>query len=173
MKKFLTFIFGLVLIAVIALITLNVTEKVKSTAGTAKSFTMQERQTLSLPEGNFVYQVKDGEATIKGELLDRVLIGKNVTVTYRNKTNESLRPSYTIKFYNKYGLLIGKEKVGSSSLADNLIGPEEVSSESIHFERYNITEILEQTDVRVNEDFNNIHWIVISDSNSVISVAAN
>ena len=172
MKKFLSFIFGIALLALIALISWNIYEKMANSQGTSKSITMKERSALSVDDESFIYEVIEGEATVKGSLIDRVLVGKNVTVTYRNKTSESLRPGYLIKFYNQYGVMIGKKKIGSFSLTDLMVGPEEVASESIAFERYNITEILEHSDVRIKEDFDKIKWVVISESNSEVSVAS-
>ena len=171
MKKLLAFIVGLVLLAVICAIAWNITEKVTDSLGTSKTITMKERSALNVADDSFVFEVVKGEATVKGELINRVLVGKNVTVTYRNKTSESVRPSYLIRFYNQYGVMIGKKKVGSFSLTDLMVGPEEVASESIAFERYNISEILEHSDVRIKEDFDTIKWVVISESNSEVKLA--
>lgn len=171
MKKSLAFIVGLLLFAVIGAIAWNVSDKIVDTAQKSKTITLKPRVKLVVPEGQFVYEIKQGEATIKGELIHRVLVGKNVTVTYRNNTNETLRPSYLIRFYNVYGVMIGKKKVGSFSLTDLMVKPGEVASEALSFERYAITEILEFSHVRVKEDFDKIKWIVISDSNSSIVTA--
>jgi len=170
MKKILAFIIGLSLLAVLAAIAWNITEKIADSKGTAKSIILKERSTLNVGDEGVVFNVIKGEATVQGNLIDRVLIGKNVTVTYRNKTSESIRPSYVIRFYNHYGVMIGKKKVGSFSLTDLMVGPEEVASESIAFEKYNVTEILEHSDVRIKEDFDAIKWVVLSDSNSDLVV---
>lgn len=172
MKKILAFIFGLSLLAVVGFTAWNITEKIADSTGTSKSITMNERSTLKVDENSFVFEVLEGEATVKGSLIDRVLVGKNVTVTYRNKTSEPVRPVYQIKFYNRYGVMIGKKKVGSFSLTDLMVGADEVASEAIAFEKYNITEILEHSDVRIKDDYEQIKWVVISDANSELSTAA-
>lgn len=169
MKKFIAFIIGLVIFALVGALLWGLSEGIIETAKKSKTVVLKPRKKLAVPEGAYLYEIVDGEAEVMGELISRVLVGTNVTVTYRNKTEDSLRPSYLIRFYNSYGIMVGKKKVGSSSLTDNLmISPNDVSSESIGFERLSVKEALEFSSIKINEDFDIIKWVIISDSNSSI-----
>ncbi|MCM8539858.1 MAG: hypothetical protein NE328_06235, partial [Lentisphaeraceae bacterium] len=85
-----------------------------------------------------------------------------------NNTNEALRPSYVIRFYNPYGIMVGRKKVGSVSTTDLMISPKEVASEAIVLEQYSVKEALEFSNIKTSEDFDKIKWVIISESNSGI-----
>ena len=168
MKKFLAFVFGLLIFSIVGFFVWGVSEDVVETAKKSKTVILKPRKKIVVPAGAYLYEIINGEATIKGELITRVLVGKNVTATYRNNTNEALRPSYLIRFYNPYGIMVGRKKVGSVSTTDLLISPKEVASEAIVFEKYSVKEALEFSNIKASDDFDTIKWIIISDSNSSI-----
>ena len=115
-------------------------------------------------EGQFLYEVKNGEAEVKDMLIDRFTVGSNVSVTYRNTTEESLEPAYSIRLYNSYGLLVGQEKVNSESLE-----PGEVGAHNIPFSRYPVNEILANSRVSVGDNVDKIKWIIVYETNTKVS----
>ena len=115
-------------------------------------------------KGEFLYEVASGEAVVKDLLIDRILVGSNVSVSYRNTTQESLRPIYTISLYNSYGLLIGEESVSSKDLE-----PGEVGAETINFTRFPVQDILKHSNISGGDDLDQIQWIVISDTTTKVA----
>ena len=58
------------------------------------------------------FEVSKGEARIGGEVIREFAISKNrVTVAYKNTTDEKLSPKYTVRIYNRYGVLLGSDEV--------------------------------------------------------------
>jgi hypothetical protein len=120
-------------------------------------------------KSEILYEVKDGEVVVTDSIITNIIITKNVTVAYRNKTKASLKPEFKIKFYNAYGLLLGKDDVGSSSISfgsDTRMEPKEISSEKLSFTWYPIENILLNTSIQLPADFKSVKWIIISESNT-------
>ena len=115
-------------------------------------------------EGEFLYEVSNGEAVVKDMLIERFTVGSNVSVTYRNTTEESLSPNYSVRFYNSYGLLIGEESVNSESLE-----PGEVGAANIPFTRFPVKDILANSRVSAGENVDKIKWIFVYNTNTKVS----
>ena len=115
-------------------------------------------------KGEFLYEVKDGEAVVNDMLISRFLVGTNVSVAYRNTTEESLGPRYSIRLYNTYGLLIAEEKVKYDDLE-----PGDVGAQNILFTKYPLSSILEQSQVSSGEKTNEIKWIMVYETNTKVS----
>jgi len=116
-----------------------------------------------------LYEVKDNEILINDKLITLIAFGKNISAAYRNKTDKRIKPKYTIKIYNPYGMLIGKKEVGKGmSLfgSSTYMEPGEVSSEKIHLDDFPLKEILENSKVKVPEDILTKKWVVISNTNT-------
>lgn len=126
---------------------------------------------ICVEEGEYLYECVDGEVTVKDNLIRLMYIGKNVSVSYRNMTDKVMKPKYAVRFYNKYGLLMGKDKVGNTIrvLGSNTrMEPKEVSSEKLHIVWYPLADILQNTDLpyKSAEDLADVKWVVISDTNT-------
>jgi hypothetical protein len=119
-------------------------------------------------KGEHLFEVKDGESQIKGQLITRILLGKNIVATYRNKTEESLRAIYTLKIYNNYGMLLGENVVDSGQF----IEPGEVGSEDVSLIPFPVSDVLKHSNVHTAEkNLDEIKWIVISESNTLLNVS--
>lgn len=114
-------------------------------------------------KGEALYEVKDWEAILKDSVITNIVIAKNVTVAFRNKTNKALTPKYKIKFYNAYGFLLGTDQVFSRL---TYMEPKDLGSVKLHFDWYPIEKILRHTTVDLPSDFKTVKWIIISESNT-------
>jgi len=133
------------------------------------SITLTE-QTPEVTEGAYLYEIVDGEVLVNDKLITLFAVSKDgLSVSYRNKTDEEMRPKYTIHVYNRYGLLIGTKTLGSSMVmfgSNTLMEPGEVSAEKIHMDEFPLNEILKQSQIGSPEDIMEMKWIVLSDTNS-------
>lgn len=167
MKKLIAFIIGLLILSIVGSVAWTLSQEIVETATKSKTVVLKPRKKMAAPKDGRVFEIVDGETEVMAELLTRVLVGKNITVTYRNNTTDSIRPSYLIRFYNPYGIMLGRKKVGTSSITDDLIiSPNDVASESITFEKFSLKEALEFSSIKTNDDFDKVKWVIISESNT-------
>ena len=122
---------------------------------------------LSLDLGETAYVVEDGEVTINNEMIKRSAIGQEkITATYRNRTEESKRPLYTVELYNQYGLLLGGVRTGQRTFGGpGYIDPGDVGTERLHVQWLPLDRILKKSDVALPDGWRTVKWIVVKDAN--------
>lgn len=123
---------------------------------------------LMLAEGETAFPVKDGEATVNGNLIKRFSLGeKVVTASYQNKSELKKRPRYTVELYNAYGLLLGEDTTGTSTFSfggPGFIDPGDVGSEELHVTWYPMDRILSKSSVPMPDDWQAVKWVVLKDN---------
>jgi hypothetical protein len=112
--------------------------------------------------GEFLYEVVDGEILVKDILINRILVGTNVSVTYRNTSEETKYPLYKLQFYNTYGLLLGQVEIKENVMLE----PGQVGAENVKFTPYPLEQVLAQSHVKAGDALQAIKWIVLSETNS-------
>ena len=122
----------------------------------------------AIAENEYLYEIKDNEVLVNDKLIRLVEFDNGgVRVSYRNKTSKPMRPEYTFKIYNSYGMLIGAHStIGGVFGGTKLMEPRSVGSEKIHLKRFPLDEILKHTNVEIPEDLLEMKWILISNTNS-------
>ncbi|MGJ8673330.1 hypothetical protein [Rubritalea sp.] len=114
------------------------------------------KQKPEIRDGEYLYEIKEGEAFVNDELITLFAIGKeDVSVAYRNKTEKKKKPSYTIEIYNAYGLMIASKEVGKSVALlgpSTYMEPNAVSAEKIYLDKFPLLEILGNTNIQIPED---------------------
>ncbi len=167
MKKVIGLFIGFLLTVILAIAAWYISEKLFESSQRTKSVTLTPKQKLTAPAGGAIYEVTDNEAIVHEELIDRILIGKNVTITYRNKTVKPIVPVFRIRFYDSYGLMVASKKIGEENLKkNNMLGAGEVGSDVFSLETLSTAEIFEYSNLRLSEGVSSkIKWILISDIN--------
>ena len=121
-------------------------------------------------DGEYLYEIKNGEVLVNDQLITLIAFTpKSISASYRNKTNERMKPMYTIEVYNAYGMLVGSKTLGDSMISfgsSTYMEPGAVSSERIHLKDFPLKEILENTNLNLPDDLLEMKWIVISNTNS-------
>lgn len=121
-------------------------------------------------ENEYLYTIKNNEVLVNDQLITLFAFSKGgISVSYRNKTAEKTKPEYTIDVYNAYGMLIGTDEVGASSISfgsSTYMEPGAVSSEKIYLDEYPLKKILENTGIKLPADLMTMRYIVISKTNT-------
>ncbi len=122
---------------------------------------------LPLAAGERAYAVADGEATVDDGLIRRIAIGKeNVIASYKNTGEKPRTPNYTIRLYNRYGLLLGEDTVGSSGLlimgGPPLIDPGDVATDELAIEWVPLDRVFRKSRLPLPEDWRQAAWVVLS-----------
>jgi hypothetical protein len=122
----------------------------------------------TIAENEYLYKIKDNKVLVNDKLINLVAFENGgIRVSYRNKTNKPMRPTYTFKIYTSYGMLIGAHSAGGGVFGGTKrMEPRAVSSEKIHLKRFPLDEILKHTNVEIPEDLLQMKWILISNTNS-------
>jgi hypothetical protein len=118
----------------------------------------------------FFSVTKDG-AQVNGEVIREFAIsGDRVTVAYKNATDEALSPKYTIKIYNRYGIMIGSDEVSAGLLGGSpRLEPGDVGGDKLHVEWVDLDSIFKHSSAgTLPEDFKRAKWLSISASNSKV-----
>lgn len=116
---------------------------------------------------------KDG-VQVNGEVIREFAIsGDRVTVAYKNATEDALSPKYTIKIYNRYGIMIGSDEVSVGLLGGSpRLEPGDVGGEKLHIEWVELDSIFKHSTAgALPEDFRSAKWLSISASNSKVERA--
>lgn len=135
----------------------------------AQRETTLAKKTPAVSEGEYLYEIANEEILVNDRLITLFAFSKDgISVSYRNKTDDAKKPIYTFNVYNAYGMLIGTEKLGTSSLfgSSTYMEPGAVASEKVYLEPYPLDQILEHTSVEIPEDLMTMKWVVLSDTNT-------
>lgn len=125
--------------------------------------------------GELLCEVKNGEISLKSNIIKNIVLTDKVTVAYKNLSKKEMKPRYHIHFYNAYGLLLGKDEVGKAMSmfgASTYMKPNEIASERLYFDWYPIESILKYSDILIPDDFTKAKWVVISNSNTSVAKAS-
>ena len=136
--------------------------------GIAKGDTpLQPLEILSLDLGETAYVVEDGEATINNEMIKRIAVGQEkITAAYRNRTEETKRPLYSVELYNQYGLLLGGVRTGQRTFGGpGYIDPDDVGTERLHVQWLPLDRIFKKSDVTLPDGWKTVKWVVVKDEN--------
>ncbi len=90
-----------------------------------------------------------------------------LTVSYKNDSKESLFPKYTVRIYNRYGYLLGSEKVGVSIIGGSPkleIG--DVGGDKVHLDLVDIASVFRHTTLDLPADFLDVAWVSLADANT-------
>jgi len=130
-------------------------------------------EALPLTGDERAYLVEDGEADISDGLIRRISIGhENVTASYRNRGDKAKRPEYTVRLYNRYGLLLAEDDVTSGFLGGvGTIDPGEIEAEELHVDHYPLDRIAAKSGITLPDDWDTVNWVVIADTNTRLPAA--
>ncbi len=93
-----------------------------------------------------------------------------MTVSYRNRGDETKRPRYSLRFYNGHGLLLGEKTVrGRVGLlgSDPSVDPGEMATTDLDVDWLPLDRITARSNMELPSDWRAVKWIVISDSNTM------
>ena len=113
------------------------------------------------------FKINHDGVIVNNEVIQEFAINKEyVTVTYKNKTSKEILPEYTLKLYNGYGFLLATKKVSSGLLGGSpLLKPNDIGGDKIYTKRIDLNHLFQFTNFKLPEDFNQIKWLSISESN--------
>lgn len=119
------------------------------------------------------FKIEQGEAAIDGEVIQLFVVKpEHLTVSYRNGTEKGLFPTYAVRLYNRYGILISSEEVGVSLFGGNpKLEPGDVGGDKIRLDLVDLEGIFRHAGVDLPEDFDTAAWLSLSDSNSKLKMA--
>ena len=125
---------------------------------------------LPLSKGESAFVVEGGEATINDGLIKRIAVGnKTVTASYLNSGQEAKRFEYTIRLYNRYGLLLGEDTVGNVLLILGGVGsikPGDVATEELTVTWFPLDRVTSKSRIPLPDDWRTVKWVVLSDTNT-------
>lgn len=117
------------------------------------------------------FKVADGEAKIEGHVIKLFVIKPQyLTASYKNNSNKSLFPKYTVKIYNRYGYLLGSDKVGVSLFRGSpKLEPGDVGGDKIHIKLVDLKGVFKHTQLELPADFFTTEWVSLSASNTKLA----
>ena len=153
----------------IVFIALTITATSARTTYGGEAIQLQAKQP-TVSDNEYLYEIKDGEVLVNDELITLIAFTpKSISASYRNRTEESKKPKYTIDAYNPYGMLVGTTTLGDSMISfgnNTYMEPGAVSSERIHLQEYPLDKILKNTNLELPDDLQEMKWVVISKTNT-------
>ena len=118
------------------------------------------------------FSVKKGETQVNGEVIREFAISKDrVTVAYKNTTAKTLSPKYTIRIYNRYGIMIGSGEVSTGLFGSTpRLEPGDIGGDKLLVEWLESDSIFKHSTIsQLPKDFDQATWISIADSNSKVA----
>ena len=95
---------------------------------------------------------------------------EHLTASYKNDGKKDVIPKYMVKIYNRYGYLLGSDRVGGSLFGgSSLLEPGDVGGEKIRMEMVDITAIFKHTKLELPDDFFSPAWVSLSASNTKLT----
>ncbi len=109
--------------------------------------------------GHKVFRIEAGEATVGGDVIKRVEIGKTTAViTYFNKSAKQARVNHRFRLIDAYGI-----EIASFSRGMDYLGPGETHATSLHFEIPKANELLQFSTVALPDDWATPVYLLIED----------
>jgi len=117
------------------------------------------------------FKVASGEAKIEGHIIKLFVIKpKYLTASYKNDSNKSLFPKYTVRVYNRYGYLLGSDKVGVSLLGgSSKLEVGDVGGEKVRLDLIDIVNVFKHTKLDLPADFFDAVWVSLAASNTKLA----
>jgi hypothetical protein len=132
------------------------------------SFPLQALKETPASEVETFFPVKNGEAKINGVLIREFGIKEQrVTVAYKNTTEKTIVPKYTIKIYNQYGILLGSDEIRSGILSGNpRLEPGDFGGDKLNIEWIDLQSVFQHSLLsNLPADFSQPAWISLSETN--------
>jgi hypothetical protein len=120
------------------------------------------------------FKVTDGEANVEGHVLKLFVVKPDyLTASYKNDSKKVLFPKYTVKTYNRYGYLLGSDKVGASMFGGSpQLEAGDVGGEKITLDIVDVAGVFKHTLQKLPSDFFEVAWVSLADTNTRLVVQA-
>lgn len=120
------------------------------------------------------FKVVNGEAKVEGHVIKLLVVKPEyLTASYKNDSNDSLFPKYTVRIYNRYGYLLGSDKVGVSIIGGSPkleIG--DVGGDKIHLDLVDVASVFKHTKLDLPADFFDVAWVSLAETNTQLAEQA-
>lgn len=127
--------------------------------GTCETIVPGKVDLLTAANNSKVYKIEDGEATVSGSLIKRIVLGKtSATVSYFNKTNAAQKPGYSFRLINAYGIEVAEFRV---NWVFSSIGIDEASAEEVRLSQHRLDKILEFSTVALPGNWSRPAYLLI------------
>ena len=114
---------------------------------------------LAKAKAGTAFRIAGGEVTVDGTLIKRVELGRDTAViTYLNKTKEALKPNYSFRLFNAYGMQVG---VFRDQWTFSTLDPGEVHKENQTFYLENFPELLRFSTIKIPDGWAEPVFLVI------------
>jgi|GEM_PF-1771505 hypothetical protein len=125
------------------------------------------------PDEEF-FKVVNGESKVEGHVIKQLVVKPEyLTASYKNDSKESLFPKYTVRIYNRYGFLLGSGRVGAGFFSGSpKLEMGDVGGEKIHLDLVDIAPVFKHTKLELPEDFFNVAWVSLADTNTKLAEKA-
>jgi hypothetical protein len=119
-------------------------------------------------EGEEFFKVTEGEAKVDGHVIKLFVIKPEyLTASYKNESKKALFPKFTVRTYNRYGYLLGSDKVGESLFGGSpQLEAGDVGGEKITLDIVDIAGVFKHTLLKLPSDFFDVAWVSLADANT-------
>lgn len=120
------------------------------------------------------FKVTDGEAKVEGHVLKLFVIKPDyLTASYKNDSKKTIFPKYTVRTYNRYGYLLGSDKVGASMFGrSQQLEAGDVGGEKITLDIVDVAGVFKHTLQKLPSDFFDITWVSLANTNTTLAEQA-
>jgi hypothetical protein len=130
---------------------------------TASAGPLVPRESLPLTKGEKAYLVIDNVAVIGDDLIERLTIGGNyIAFMYRNSYDKAVSAQFTIRLYNRYGFLMCEKEVKGVALGNK----GDVGADMQFIQPVPMSRLIEKTGINEPAGWGDVHWVVISATNT-------
>ena len=114
------------------------------------------------------FKVTGGEAKVDGHVIKLFVIKPDyLTASYKNESKKAIFPKFTVRTYNRYGYLLGSDKVGASILGGSpQLEPGDVGGDKITLDIVDIAGVFKHTLIKLPSDFFDVAWVSLADTNT-------
>lgn len=114
------------------------------------------------------FKVTGGEAKVEGHVIKLFVVKPEyLTASYKNDSKKALYPKFTVRTYNRYGYLLGSEKIGDSLFGGSPeLGAGDVGGEKITLEIVDIAGLFKHTSLKLPSDFFDVAWVSLAGANT-------
>lgn len=119
-------------------------------------------------DGEEFFKVTGGEAKVEGHVIKLFVIKPEyLTASYKNESKKAIFPTFTVRTYNRYGYLLGSDKVGASILGGSpQLEPGDVGGDKITLDIVDIAGVFKHTLIKLPSDFFDVAWVSLADTNT-------
>ncbi len=80
-----------------------------------------------------------------------------------------MHPRYVVRVYNRYGYLLGSDKVGGGWSGYNILEPGDVGGERVNLDLVDIAGVFRHTGLVLPKDFFEASWLSLSACNTKLA----